>query len=73
MTQMKIDAPKKTPNMHLPGTRMVIVGWVLALLALAGVSGGSFMSPAFFIGGVVLIAAGHVTRTFSRRERPADN
>jgi len=65
MTQMKIDAPKKTFNMHLPGTRMVIIGWVLTLLALAGVSAASFMSPAFFIGGIILIGAGHVTRTFS--------
>jgi hypothetical protein len=74
MTQVKIDVPKKTFNMHLPGTRMVIIGWVLALLALAGTNAASFMSPAFFIGGIILISAGHVTRTLVRRaERPAGN
>jgi hypothetical protein len=66
MTQTKLDAPKKTFFMHVPGTRMVIIGWALALLALFGASSGSFMSPAFFIGGTVLISVGHAIRTFSR-------
>jgi hypothetical protein len=68
MTQIKLDAPKKMLFMHVPGTRMVIVGWVLVLLALFGANSASFMSPAFFIGGIVLISAGHITRTLSKNQ-----
>jgi|GEM_PF-5001099 len=49
---------------------MVIIGWALALLALFGANSASFMTPPFFIGGIILISAGHAIRTFSRN-RPS--
>ena len=68
MTQIKLDAPKKTFFMHVPGTRMVIIGWALVIVSLLGAGTGSLMTPAAFIGGVILISVGHAIRTFSKRE-----